>query len=258
MRRRIIEEPTSSAALWSRRLAFFALAVAGIGVVLARVSPNDVMAGLAVLSAAIVVGCLALLFAMTGSVIIWRTGRGGVWHVVAAMFLATALLAYPFWLALESVRLPLINDISTDLTDPPAFSRSSAAVAARGPVPLADPNEAARDEQRRGYPDIQPIVLDLEADEAFRLVQQAVAALGWRVVDQTRPGGRTGVGHIDAIDRTLVMGMPDDITIRIRPLAGQTRIDVRSTSRFGRHDFGANARRIRRFGQELQTQLDTR
>ena len=101
-------------------------------------------------------------------------------------------------------------------------------------------------------------MLDLEADEAFRLVQQAVAALGWRVVDQTRPGGRTGVGHIDAIDRTLVMGMPDDITIRIRPLAGQTRIDVRSTSRFGRHDFGANARRIRRFGQELQTQLDTR
>jgi uncharacterized protein (DUF1499 family) len=48
------------------------------------------------------------------------------------------------------------------------------------------------------------------------------------------------------------------VTIRLRPLAGQTRIDMRSASRVGRHDFGANARRIQRFAQEVQAQLDAR
>ena len=52
------------------------------------------------------------------------------------------------------------------------------------------------------------------------------------------------------------MGFADDITIRIRPLAGQSRIDIRSASRLGRHDFGANAKRIAAFAEELQTQLD--
>ena len=258
MRRVIIEEPTSVAAVWSRRLALFAIAVAGIGIVLARVSPNDVIAALSVLSAAFGVACVALLFALTGVVIIWRTGRGGVSHVVGAIFLAALLLAFPAYLAIQSIRLPLINDISTDLSDPPAYSRSAAALAARGPKTPGEIPDSTRDDQRRAYPDVQPIVLDLEADEAYRLVQQAVAARGWRVVDQTRPGGRTGIGHVDAIDRTLIMGFPDDVTIRIRPLAGQTRIDIRSASRYGRHDFGANANRIRRFALELQTQLDAR
>jgi uncharacterized protein (DUF1499 family) len=54
------------------------------------------------------------------------------------------------------------------------------------------------------------------------------------------------------------MGFPDDVTIRIRPLAGQTRVDVRSASRFGSHDFGTNARRIEKFIEELQTQLENR
>ena len=54
------------------------------------------------------------------------------------------------------------------------------------------------------------------------------------------------------------MGFPDDITIRIQPLAGQTKLDVRSASRYGRNDFGVNARRIERFAEELQTQLDAK
>ena len=90
------------------------------------------------------------------------------------------------------------------------------------------------------------------------MVQKAIAARGWRIIDQTRPGGRSGIGHVDMVDRTLIMGFQDDVTVRLRPLAGQTRIDIRSASRTGRHDFGANAKRIQRFAEELQTQLDAR
>ena len=82
--------------------------------------------------------------------------------------------------------------------------------------------------------------------------------MGWEVIESSAPGGRLGDGRIEAIERTLIMRFPDDITIRVRPGAGQSRIDVRSASRFGRHDFGVNARRIERFARQMQEQLDAR
>lgn len=258
MRRLILEEPVSAAAVWARRFATFSLTLAIIAVILSRGQIVDMTAALSVFGAAIVIACLGVLFAVTGAVVVWRTGRGGVGLVVGALFLSSLLLAYPALLAIQAARLPLINDISTDLIDPPEFARSSRAIAARvssehGPIP-----DAWREAQRAAYPGVQPILLELESDEAWPLVQKAVAARGWRIVEQTRPGGRSGIGRIDAVDRTPLMGFADDVTIRVRPLAGQTRIDIRSASRIGRHDFGANARRIQRFAQDLQAQLDAR
>jgi uncharacterized protein (DUF1499 family) len=258
MRRLIIEEPVSSAALWSRRLGGFALAVSLMSVLLARSRLVDTTAALSVFGAAVVIGCLAVLFALTAAVVIWRTGRRGVGALLGGLVLAGLLLGYPTYLAAQAIRLPLLNDVSTDLVDPPDFSRSSRATAERNGLIHAEPPDDWRQAQQRAYPDIQPIVLDLEADDAWQIVQKAIAARGWRIVDQVRPGGRSGVGHIDMVDRSLIMGFPDDITVRLRPLAGQTRIDIRSASRIGRHDFGVNARRIQRFAQELQTQLDAR
>ena len=90
--------------------------------------------------------------------------------------------------------------------------------------------------------------VDLEAEQAYRLSLRIAKDLGWRVVDATPPNLRgDGVAHIDATDRSLIFGFVDDIAIRVRPLANQTRIDIRSVSRIGKHDFGANARRIGKF-----------
>lgn len=258
MRRLILEEPWSAAALWSRRLALFGLTVGAMSVGLARSGLVEVTSVLSVFGAAALVSGLGLLLGGAGSVVIWRTGRRGVGSIVGAVFLAALLLAYPAFLAAQAIRLPALTDISTDLNDPPEFARSSRALAARGQLVHQAIPQSAREAQRRAYPAVAPIILDLDADEAWQIVQKAVAARKWQVVEQSPPGGRMGLGHIDAIDKTLVMGFPQDVTIRLRPLAGQTRIDIRSASRFGRHDFGENARRIRRFAEELQTQLDAR
>jgi uncharacterized protein (DUF1499 family) len=40
------------------------------------------------------------------------------------------------------------------------------------------------------------------------------------------------------------MGFRDDVVIRVRPIAGGARLDIRSASRYGRNDFGANAERV--------------
>jgi uncharacterized protein (DUF1499 family) len=258
MRRLIIEEPYSMAAIWSRRFSIFAVAVAVIAVVLGRISSIEAAAVISVLAAAILFALIAILLAATAAVVIWRTGCQGVGFAIVGGLIAVSLLLYPGYLTVKAVTLPKINDISTDLADPPAFSRSSKAQAARGGSSAPPIDAAQRELQMHAYPGVQPVVLDLEPDEAFQLVLKAVEELHWRLIEKAQPGGRTGIGHVDAIDRTLIMGFPDDITIRIRPLASQTRVDVRSASRFGSHDFGTNARRIEKFIEELQTQLENR
>jgi uncharacterized protein (DUF1499 family) len=255
MRRIIIEEPYSDTALWSRRLALFAAAVVGMGLVLARAG-LDPTAVLAVIGSAIVIACLAVLCAGAATVAIWRTGRKGVGVLAIGSFLAILVLAYPTYLAVQAIRLPVLNDVSTDLDDPPAFSLSRRAMGARRDwVPPSVP-AAVRQAQAKAYPDVQPILLDLDGDEAYQTVLRAVFARHWKIIEAIPPGGRLGLGHVDAVDHGLIFGFADDIAIRIRPLAGQTRVDVRSVSRVGRHDFGANAQRIEAFTDELKTEAD--
>jgi hypothetical protein len=258
MKRLVWEEPVSATARWSLRLGLFSMALSVIGVALVRTRAADVTAGVSVLGFAILAACAAVLLAMAAAGIIWRTGRRGVGMAVLGVLAAALVLAWPAYLAVQAFRLPLLNDISTDINNPPSFSRSSKTLGARNNHVPAELPASARIAQTRAYPLVQPIVIDLDGEEGFEISLAAARAMGWRIVEYSAPGGRIGDGRIEAIDRTLLMRFPDDITIRVRPLAGQTRIDVRSASRYGRHDFGVNARRIESFARQLQELLDAR
>ena len=255
MRHLIVEEPYSDSALWSRRLALFAMAVVLIGLVFARIG-LDSTAVLAVVGSGIGIACLAMLCAGAAAIVIWRTGRKSVSLLLSGSFIALLVLAYPAYLAYQAVRLPPLHDITTDIDDPPSFSLSHEALAARkGFTPLSVA-PTLRELQLDAYPDVQPIILDLDANDAYQTVLNTVAALHWALADSQPPSGRLGLGHVDAIARGFLLGFPNDITIRIRPLAGQARIDIRSVSRIGQHDFGANARRILAFTDELKSEAD--
>jgi uncharacterized protein (DUF1499 family) len=65
------------------------------------------------------------------------------------------------------------------------------------------------------------------------------------------PRGGQREGRIEAVARTPVMGFREDVAIRIRAIERGARVDVRSASRYGSHDFGSNARRIERFLTEF-------
>jgi uncharacterized protein (DUF1499 family) len=104
--------------------------------------------------------------------------------------------------------------------------------------------------QRASYVQIAPLTLDIGPEEAFALVRKAAENLGWRVIEAVPPGGRVGLGRLEAVDRSLILRVPYDITVRVRPRVDGTRIDIRSASRFGNHDLGANADHIRDFLEE--------
>lgn len=222
-----------------------------IGVLIGRTGVVSPLQGLLVVAAGLATAGLATLLALIAYVDIWRSGAIGLTRANAGLLLGLALLAYPGYLMAKAYRLPAINDISTDLRDPPAFSRSRTALDARGGHVPGDASPDVREQQRRAYPEAVPVVLELGAEETYQLVLQAAQQMKWRIVDRAPPSVRSGNGRLDAVDRTPLMRFPDDITIRIRPLANQTRVDIRSVSRIGKHDLGTNAARIRNFSDIL-------
>ncbi len=95
----------------------------------------------------------------------------------------------------------------------------------------------------------------MDSTEAYRVALSAASDLGWRIVDAEPPNlAGDGAALIEAVDRSLFFGFFSDIAIRIRPGDVDTAIDVRSVSRVGRHDFGANARHVRRFLEAVQAE----
>lgn len=251
MRRLLVEEPVTRAGPLARRVALFSILVTGIAVVLVRDPRAEAGPALAALATGLAAAGLAVLLAAFACVRVWRVGARGLGAALGGLFLAILVLAYPAYAALRGLRLPALTDVSTDVDDPPAFSRSRAGFAARNGLYPADPGAGARERQRAAYPQIAPLTLDIGADEAFELARKAAVNRRWQIVEAIRPGGRIGNGRIEAVARSLILNMPDDVTIRVRPRADGARIDVRSASRLGPRDFGVNADRIRTYLDEV-------
>ena len=63
-------------------------------------------------------------------------------------------------------------------------------------------------------------------------------------------------GHIEASQQSRWSRFTDDIVIRVSSEVAGSRIDMRSTSRQGRSDYGVNAARIRAYIGALRKRLE--
>ena len=158
-----------------------------------------------------------------------------------AVVIALGVVSVP-WRMLRAARaLPPIHDITTDMSDPPAFvalhDRRPGAINA---VEYGGPKVAA--EQAAGYPDIAPAILDISPARALERAVSVAHKLDWTVVAVD-----TTAGRMESSDRTAWFGFTDDQVVRVRPAPTGSRVDIRSLSRVGGSDVGMNARRIRTF-----------
>lgn len=248
--------PDSRLAPIAQWLAYASVPVC-VGAILAtRSGKVDPLHGLVALTGGIVLAAAAIAVGFVAGIEIWRRGHRGLGRVFSALLIAVVILAYPAWLAGRALRLPVLNDITTDLDDPPVFSTARATLAARDGRAPPDLDRRRRTAQERAYPAIKTIVLDSEPEEAFQIVAKAVKTLKWRVIEEVHPDDRRGLGRIEAVVETRLMRFSDDITIRLRWTGTETRVDVRSVSRIGRHDLGTNAARIQALAQEILNPSD--
>lgn len=224
--------------MWHKRiavglaiLAAALLVVSGLGV---RAGLWPFRVGFGMFAGALVAGLAATGTALV-ALLVPRLRAGAVSALIFAFVLGAASAALP----LENLRrvktLPYINDITTDTEAPPQFSQ---------PRPY---ERHFAELQKLGYPDLKPLELAVPPPQAFARARETAQALGWEIVAADEATGR-----MEAVAKTSWFGFKDDVAVRIVPTAKGSRIDVRSRSRVGRSDLGANADRIRKFFSVLR------
>lgn len=183
--------------------------------------------------------------------ILWQRPQGANLVAIAVSALLGITAFYlPYRQLLLAQRLPAIHDITTDLNNPPAFvAIARVRTSLQNPVTYDGAETAAL--QRQFYPDIRTQVLMHGTDAVFAASMQVLEDLGWSIAEANAEQGR-----IEATVTSRWFGFKDDVAIRILPGAGGVSVvDIRSKSRVGITDFGANARHIRRFSAELTDAL---
>jgi len=252
-----IETAPTPASRWTLRMALFSGAIIVAGAAGHRLLGMSTPVALNLFKLGLAVAGAALLIGLWSVFRIWRDDARGVLATTFGALIALCIFAWPVSYAAVFRDLPEINDISTDVLQPPAFITLKDGRGA-GANPSAYPGPAIARRQSEAYPDLRTFVVSRGAEEVFELAHRvATRIFKMKIVAETVPGATSAQpGRIEAIDRTPWLGFYDDIVIRIAGDRNRSRVDVRSASRYGRHDLGRNASRIRRFLRELQAHLD--
>ncbi len=137
--------------------------------------------------------------------------------------------------------VPPIHNVTTDVNDPPQFDRL-VALRGEGSNPIEYDAQKLAPLQFDAYPWVQPAPSSADPDEAFNQALKVLEDMGLEIVNADRDAG-----IIEATATTFWFGFKDDVVVRIRPAVGGSLVDVRSVSRVGVSDLGANARRIGEF-----------
>jgi uncharacterized protein (DUF1499 family) len=255
VRRRLAVEPFSQLAIWARRFASFSVATALLSIIILRSGLLEIVPALATFAGALILALVAILLALAALVVIWRQGLRGTGYAVTALGLGLLLLAYPGYLSAKAYKLPAVADITTDPLDPPRFE-AIARLRTREANPVQYAGLRAAELQRSAYPDIEPLEVAATPQIAFQGAYSVMEKRRWRIVDARAPETGRREGRIEAVARTPVMGFRDDVVLRVRTTPDGARIDVRSASRYGYHDFGTNASRVSALLTDINDAVD--
>jgi fatty-acyl-CoA synthase len=188
----------------------------------------------------------------------------------------------------RAAALPPIHDVQTDWSEPIQFSSAIlTAREAQGETnPIADDTripdaegiearwpgmggklvsevqeEAELKKAGKGtvLPKMEPLFFDETPAEMAALSQRLMERRGWEIVTPAPTSGDTGQEILlEATATSGWFGFKDDVAVRIRPVEGATRVDMRSISRVGLSDLGANSKRVYGMMMELQDRADGR
>jgi len=168
-----------------------------------------------------------------------------------ALAMGAALVYMPgqYWYTRGIV--PPIHDITTDIDNPPTFSAVLAARTAEGANIVDDRGPQLAQLQKGAYPDVVPITTRLPVTMAFNEALDVAASMpGWTIIASDIDAGR-----IEASQQSRWFRFTDDIVIRVVVDEQGSRIDMRSTSRQGRSDYGVNAARVRAYMNALRKRI---
>src|SRR5947208_6922118 len=237
-------EPVSSLASWARNLALFSVVAVLVSIFIVRFGFLEMKPALATFFGALAIAGLSILVGLAAFVAIWHNGSRGMSRILLAFLIDAAILAYPAYLGLQYRKLPAIHDITTDPIDPPRFEALARLRAGEGTNSAVYAGLYSAEQQHMAYPDIETVELELPVQRAYELTLALIAKRKWLVIDERPPQLPRRTGRIEAVARTPIMGFREDVSIRITPDGDDSRVDIRSSSRYFESDLGSNASRV--------------
>ena len=197
-----------------------------------------------------VIGFVLLLMALFGP-----PGFIGLKALSAVLGLSPLLLIF-LSIGKQGFTVPRIHNISTTPEAQLEFVHAQGLRRA-GDNSLAPPSREVVEKQKLRYPELQPLAVMEVPQESFAQAIEAARHLGWQIHYEDRDSLR-----FEAIDETKLFGFKDDVLVVVTSIseeegignAAASLIHVRSVSRVGVSDLGANAKRIKRFYDVLKSQ----
>jgi uncharacterized protein (DUF1499 family) len=247
-------EPVSGLATGARNLAVFSVVAVVVSIMIVRFGFLEMKPAIATFFGALGLAAVSILVGLAGFAAIWQNGSRGMSRILIAIVIDAVVLAYPAYLALQYRKLPAIHDITTDPIDPPRFEALARLRTGEGANTAVYAGLYSAEQQRQAYPDIEPLQLEIPVDRAYAIALQLVNKRKWLVIDERPPSPPRRIGRIEAVARTPIMGFREDVSIRIAPDGDlDSRVDIRSSSRYFESDLGSNAARVTKFIDDLST-----
>ncbi len=161
---------------------------------------------------------------------------------ILGIVISATLVYVPYSWKKTLDRYPYIHDVTTDMDNPPEFV-AAARLRGQGDHPIAYDGPEVAEQQKKAYPNIQPVFLKEDPSSVFNKIEATLLKMELEITESDADAGR-----VEAVDTTFLFGFRDDLVVRISAEEGKgTRVDVRSKSRVGMSDLGQNAKRIARF-----------
>ena len=202
---------------------------------------------------------------------------------LAATLIAAFCMFRLAGLGAQASALPPLHDIQTNWDDPIQFSDAlMAARAAQGETnPVLDAptvpdyaeerwpgtagrlvsevqEEAENKEAGKGtvYQKMETLYFSQSPQEVAAVAERIMDRRGWDILAPETTDGDTL--QIEATAISGWFGFKDDVAVRLRTVDGVTEVDIRSTSRVGLSDLGANSTRVYGLMIELEDRADGR
>jgi hypothetical protein len=250
-------EPVSGLATWSRNLALFSVIAVIVSILIVRFGFLEMKPALATFFGALGLAVLSILLGLAAFAAIWQNGSRGMGRILLAFLINAVVLAYPAYLGLQYRTLPKIYDITTDPIDPPRFEALARLRSGDGTNSAVYAGLYSAEQQRLAYPDIETVELEVPPQRAYEVALQLVNKRKWLVIDERAPLPPRRIGRIEAVARTPIMGFREDVSIRITPDGEESRVDIRSSSRYFESDLGSNAARVSKLIEDINTAVDS-
>ena len=233
-------------------LAFFdgliAIALVGAGIVCAHFGMTPSIMGFQIFLLGFFVSAVGLIIGIIAILVTWlsKSRRIALSRAVFGTVLSGIVFLPVANVIAHRRGVPPINDITTDVNNPPEFVHAQEELANQGLDMKYDAAKYAAIQQAApAYKDLTPLKSDMPPDDMFKKVQIIAGGIpSWQI---TYNDSKTRT--LEGVATSQLFRFKDDFVILVEaaPNGAGSIVEMRSKSRDGKGDLGVNYNRIKSF-----------